>query len=69
MVVVPAAAGRNVARSVKGYLGWSIAVAVVAGIAGLFVSTAWRVPTGGAIVLALSGCFVLTLVAGAIRGR
>jgi zinc transport system permease protein len=69
MVVVPAAAGRNVARSVKGYLGWSIAVAAVAGIAGMFISTAWRVPTGGAIVLALTGCFIVTLVAGAFRGR
>jgi len=69
MVVVPAAAGRNLARSVRGYLVWSIVVAAVAGLAGLVVSTAWRVPTGGAIVLALSACFVLTLIAGAFRRR
>jgi zinc transport system permease protein len=67
MVVVPAAAARNVARSTRGYLGWSVAVAAVAGIAGLVISILWRVPTGGAIVLALSGCFVITLPIGRLR--
>ena len=61
MVVVPAAAARNLARSTRGYLIWSIALAAIAGLAGLFISTAWRVPTGGAIVLALSICFFVTL--------
>ena len=64
MVVVPAAAARNLARSTRGYLAWSIAIAAVAGLAGLFISTAWRVPTGGAIVLALSVCFFVTLPIG-----
>jgi zinc transport system permease protein len=64
MVVVPAAAARNLARSARGYLGWSIAIAAIAGLAGLFVSTLWRVPSGGAIVLALSVCFFITLPIG-----
>ncbi|MFT3692181.1 MAG: metal ABC transporter permease [Kofleriaceae bacterium] len=63
MVVVPAAAARNVARSARGYLGWSIVLALIAGLGGLFISTLWRVPTGGAIVLTLSGLFFLTLTA------
>ena len=67
MVVVPAAAARNVARSTRGYLVWSIAIAVVAGLGGLFMSTVWRVPTGGAIVLALSICFFITLPLGRWR--
>jgi len=67
MVVVPAAAARNVARSTRGYLAWSIAIAVVAGLGGLFMSTVWRVPTGGAIVLALSICFFITLPLGRWR--
>jgi len=61
MVVVPAAAARNLARSTRGYLIWSIVLAAVAGLAGLFVSTLWRVPTGGAIVLTLSLCFFISL--------
>ncbi len=69
LVVVPAAAARNLARSTRGYLGWSVAVALVAGLGGLVVSTEWRVPTGGAIVLALAALFFVTLAIGALRGR
>jgi zinc transport system permease protein len=64
MVVVPAAAARNLARSTRGYLSWSIAIAAIAGLAGLLISTSWRVPTGGAIVLALSVCFFASLPLG-----
>jgi zinc transport system permease protein len=68
MVIVPAAAARNVARSVRGYLAWSIAFAAIAGVAGLFISTLWRVPTGGAIVLALTAVFFVTLPLGRLGG-
>jgi zinc transport system permease protein len=69
LVVVPAAAGRNLARTAAGYLAWSIAVAVLAGMGGLAISTQFLVPTGGAVVLAVSLLFFLTLAAGAIRLR
>lgn len=69
MVVVPAAAARNLAGSARGYLAWSVALAVVAGIAGIAASTLWRVPTGGAVVLALTICFFITLAVGAITRR
>jgi zinc transport system permease protein len=64
MVVVPAAAARNLARSTRGYLIWSIAIAAIAGLGGLAISTLWRVPTGGAIVLALGVLFFLSLPLG-----
>jgi zinc transport system permease protein len=64
MVVVPAAAARNLARDTRGYLGWSVAIAAIAGVAGLLISASWRVPTGGAIVLALSVCFFVSLPIG-----
>jgi zinc transport system permease protein len=67
MVVVPAAAARNIARSTRGYLVWSMVIALVAGLGGLVISTIWRVPTGGAIVLALSVCFFITLPLGRWR--
>jgi zinc transport system permease protein len=69
LVVVPAAAARNLARSTRGYLGWSVFSALVTGLAGIFISTQWRVPTGGAVVLSLSLLFFLTLAAAALRGR
>lgn len=67
MVVVPAAAARNVARDTRGYLGWSVAIAAISGISGLLISASWRVPTGGAIVLALTVCFFATLPLGRLR--
>jgi len=71
LVVVPAAAARNLARSTRGYLLWSVLVAFLAGAGGLGISTRLLVPTGGAVVLAVSLLFFLTLLAGALlrRGR
>jgi zinc transport system permease protein len=65
MVVVPAAAARNLARTTRSYLFLSILAALVAGVGGLFVSSRFLVPSGGAVVLAMSAMFFLTL---AIRG-
>lgn len=70
LVVVPAAAARNLARSTRGYLLWSIVIALVAGMGGLGISTRLLVPTGGAVVLMLSLLFFITLMVGAwIRSR
>ncbi len=69
LVVVPAAAARNLARSTRGYLAWSVVSATATGAAGIFVSTRFRVPTGGAVVLALAACFFVTLALGAALGR
>lgn len=65
LVVVPAAAARNLARSTRGYLAWSVTAALVTGVTGIFLSTRFRVPTGGAVVLALAVCFFVTLAIGA----
>ncbi|MFT3764660.1 MAG: metal ABC transporter permease [Minicystis sp.] len=64
LVVVPAAAARNLARSTRGYLGWSVLSALVTGLAGIRISTRYRVPTGGAVVLALALAFFATLALG-----
>jgi zinc transport system permease protein len=67
MVVVPAAAARNLARNSRSYLALSIATALVAGVSGLFLSTQFQVPSGGAVVLAMSVLFFLTLGLGGLR--
>jgi len=69
LVVVPAAAARNVAHGTRAYLIWSVAVAFLAGAGGLGVSTRFLVPTGGAVVLAVTAIFFLTLAARSIRRR
>jgi len=67
MVVVPAAAARNLARNTRSYLGLSIATALVAGIGGLFISSQLLVPSGGAVVLAMSALFFVTLAIAGVR--
>jgi len=69
LVVVPAAAARNLARSTRAYLLWSVCIAFLAGAGGLGISTRLLVPTGGAVVLALSLLFFVTLAVGALRLR
>ena len=67
MVVVPAAAARNLARTTRSYLALSIATAFAAGVGGLFVSSRLLVPSGGAVVLAMSALFFVTLTIGGLR--
>jgi zinc transport system permease protein len=67
MVVVPAAAARNLARTTRSYLALSVLTAFAAGVGGLFISTRLLVPSGGAVVLALSALFFVTLALGALR--
>ena len=67
MVVVPAAAARNLARTMRSYLAISIVTALGAGVGGLFVSSRLLVPSGGAVVLAMSALFFVTLALGGLR--
>lgn len=70
LVVVPAAAARNVARGTRSYLVWSVVIAFLAGAGGLGISTQLLVPTGGAVVLAVSTIFFVTLIVTRLaRGR
>ena len=69
LVLVPAAAARNIAHGSRQYFLWSVAIAFFAGVGGLGVSTQLLVPTGGAVVLAASVIFVLTLIVGRVVRR
>ena len=68
MVVVPAAAARNLSRGMRSYLALSVITALVAGVGGLFISSRLLVPSGGAVVLAMSALFFVTLGLSALRG-
>src|SRR5437868_5992746 len=69
LVVVPAAAGRNIARSTRSYLMWSVTLAFIAAAGGLAISTRLLVPTGGAVVLAASLMFFVTLAIAQLKPR
>lgn len=68
MVVVPAAAARNVARGARSYVLSSVLIALASGVAGLFLSAQVQVPSGGAVVLFLSASFFLTLLVSQLQG-
>jgi zinc transport system permease protein len=69
LVIVPAASGRNLARSTRSYLAWSVLTALAAGLGGLALSTRFLVPSGGAVVLVLAALFFVTLAISALRER
>ena len=69
LVIVPAASGRNLARSMRSYLLWSVLTALAAGLGGLGLSAQLVVPSGGAVVLALAALFFVTLAISALGAR
>jgi zinc transport system permease protein len=62
LLILPAAAARNLARNTAQFFGWAVAIALVAGLAGLVVSFYASTATGATIVLAAMGIYLLTLL-------
>ena len=54
LLLIPAAAARNLNRSMRGFVLWSIAFSTVSCIVGIYAPMRWDlpVPSGGAIILA-----------------
>ena len=69
MLILPATASRNVARSMKGYLWLSVAASLLSGVSGLISSYYWSTATGATIVLFAMFLYSVSMVAGRIRGR
>ncbi len=62
LLVLPAAAARNVARNTPQYLAASAAFSTVSGICGLLCSFYWGTATGATIVLFAMGIFLICAV-------
>ncbi|MGL6104744.1 metal ABC transporter permease [Romboutsia sp.] len=60
MIILPAAAARNISSNVRQYHIYSICIAVCSGLLGLFVSYQLGCATGATIVLICSVFFILT---------
>ncbi|MCJ7543943.1 MAG: metal ABC transporter permease, partial [Phycisphaerae bacterium] len=71
MLIVPAAAARNLARSAGGMFWWALLVALTSAIVGLLVSAqSWaRTATGATIVLCASLWFAASTIPAAVRRR
>lgn len=60
LLILPAAAARNIARNIRQYHAYSVSIALVSGVSGLILSYFWGTATGATIVLLASLFFALT---------
>lgn len=67
LLVLPAAAARNVARNLRQYHGFSVLFALIAGIAGLCLSYSLGASAGAAISLVLAVLFVISFLFRKVR--
>jgi zinc transport system permease protein len=69
MLIVPAAAARNVARSAGAMFWWAMLVSLSSAVAGLFISAQdWaRTATGATIIIVACGWFLLSMAVAALR--
>jgi zinc transport system permease protein len=65
LLLIPAAAARNICRSMKGFVGWSIAFSTFSCIAGVIIpmQADLPLPSGGAIIMVAATIFALTTLA------
>jgi len=61
LLIVPAAASRNMARTMTSYVLGAVIISTLAGILGLITSFYWGTATGATIVLWAMGFFILSL--------
>lgn len=62
LLILPAAAGRNLARSARQHAAWSVGIAMSSGVAGLLSAYAWDTSAGAAIVLYAAAWYFLSLL-------
>jgi len=69
LLILPAAAARNLARNTRQYVLFAMAIALISGVCGLLISYYSDTATGATIVLVAMGFFFLTLTIKALRQR
>jgi zinc transport system permease protein len=67
LLVLPAAAARNISRNVRQYHFFSVLIAVVSGISGLILSYYWGTASGATIVLLTAMFFAATFAVKSFR--
>lgn len=61
LLILPAAAARNLAGNVRQYLWLAVGISLLSGTTGLAASYYWGTASGATIVIVAMGCFLLTL--------
>jgi len=67
LLILPAAAARNVATSMRSYTAWAIGISLASGITGLLISYYWGTASGATIVLCAAICYCGTSLRGYAR--
>ena len=67
LLILPAAAGRNIARSARQHAAWSVVIALFCGIIGLTLSYYLDTSAGASIVLVSALCYAVSLAVRAVR--
>ena len=64
LLLIPAAAARNLNRSIRGFVMWSIVFSTVSCLVGIYAPMRWDlpVPSGGAIILTGAVIFLVTML-------
>jgi len=64
LLLIPAAAARNLNQTIRGFVAWSIVFSTVSCVAGVYVPMRWDlpIPSGGAIILTAALIFLITMI-------
>lgn len=62
MLILPAAAARNISRNSRSYTGLSVLIALVSGVSGLLLSFWWNTSAGASVVLVSAVVFFVTFI-------
>ncbi len=64
LLLIPAAAARNLNRSIRGFVLWSIIFSTASCLIGIYAPMRWDlpIPSGGAIILTAAMIFVVTMI-------
>ncbi len=66
LLVLPAAASRNLSRSMRSYHAGAVGISMISGVSGLILSYYWGTAAGGTIVLVAAVIFFVTYLIGKI---
>ena len=69
LLVLPAAASRNLSRNFYAYTAWAIVISVFSGIAGLIFSYYWGTASGATIVLFAAACYAISALSGRLSNK
>jgi zinc transport system permease protein len=64
LLLIPAAAARNLNRSIRGFVIWSVIFSTASCLIGVYAPMLWDlpVPSGGAIILSAAMIFLVTMI-------